>query len=123
MVKGIVDPPPVLSPARRRDDSERDLRHAVRERAQPFTFLKVDGGPSEASKDAVDAGVAEYPDARVQTRQEWIDKEDEEFQQFLSLLYVLLALSVIVSIAGSSTRSSSASSSGRASSACCAQSA
>ncbi|HEY6583249.1 MAG TPA: FtsX-like permease family protein, partial [Gaiellaceae bacterium] len=36
----------------------------------------------------------------VQTRTEWIDQEDAEFQQFLSMLYVLLALSVIVSIFG-----------------------
>jgi putative ABC transport system permease protein len=60
----------------------------------------VAGGPTEANEKAVDAAVQKYPDARVQTRQEWIDKEDREFQQFLSMLYVLLALSVIVSVAG-----------------------
>ena len=31
---------------------------------------------------------------------EWIDKEDQEIQQFLLLLYVLLALSVIISLFG-----------------------
>jgi putative ABC transport system permease protein len=99
-VKGIVDPPPfypllgTVTIPKRTFDSLFDV-----ERNQ-FTFLKVAGGPTEANKDAVDAAVAEYPDARVQTRQEWIDKEDREFQQLLQMLYVLLALSVIVSIAG-----------------------
>jgi putative ABC transport system permease protein len=65
-----------------------------------FTFLKMAGGSSDQSKAAVEAAVAKFPDARVQTRTEWVDKEDAEFQQFLSVLYVLLALSVIVSIFG-----------------------
>jgi putative ABC transport system permease protein len=99
-VKGIVDPPPfypllgTVTIPKSTFDSLFDV-----ERNQ-FTFLKVAGGPTEANKEAVDAAVQKYPDARVQTRQEWIDKEDREFQQFLSMLYVLLALSVIVSVAG-----------------------
>ena len=56
------------------------------------TSRASDGGAAAALEDAV----AAFPDARVQTRAEWIEKEDREIQQFLSLLYVLLALSVIV---------------------------
>jgi putative ABC transport system permease protein len=99
-VKGIVDPPPfypllgTVTMPKRTFDTLFDV-----ERNQ-FTFLQVAGGPTEANKDAVDAAVKQYPDARVQTRQEWIDKEDREIQQFLSFLYVLLALSVVVSVAG-----------------------
>jgi ABC-type antimicrobial peptide transport system permease subunit len=44
--------------------------------------------------------VADFPDAKVQTRDAWIDQQDEDFNQFLTMLYVLLALSVIVSIFG-----------------------
>jgi putative ABC transport system permease protein len=65
-----------------------------------FTFLKMNGGATDQAKRDVEAAVAKFPDARVQTRTEWVDKEDAEFQQFLSMLYVLLALSVIVSIFG-----------------------
>ena len=36
----------------------------------------------------------------MQTRQEWVDKEDAEFNDFLAMLYVLLALSVIISLFG-----------------------
>ena len=36
----------------------------------------------------------------MQTREAWIDLQDKEFNQFLILLYVLLALSVVVSVFG-----------------------
>jgi putative ABC transport system permease protein len=99
-VKGIVDPPPFYPLLGTVTIAKATFDSLFEEQRNRFTFLKVDGGPTEANKDAVDAAVQKYPDARVQTRQEWIDKEDEEFQTFLSMLYVLLALSVIVSVAG-----------------------
>jgi putative ABC transport system permease protein len=100
VVKGIVDPPPfypLLGAVTIPKQTFDSLFGTERNR---FTFVNIAGGATEANKDAVDAAVQKYPDARVQTRKEWIDKEDREVQQFLSMLYVLLALSVIVSVAG-----------------------
>ena len=65
-----------------------------------FTFVNVSGEPSDATTQSLEAAVANFPDAKVQTREAWIDKQDEDFNQFLIMLYVLLALSVIVSIFG-----------------------
>ncbi|HYI17704.1 MAG TPA: ABC transporter permease, partial [Solirubrobacteraceae bacterium] len=65
-----------------------------------FTLINVPGEPGAAQKADVEQGLEAFPDARVQTRQEWIDKEDEEISQFLLLLYVLLALSVVISLFG-----------------------
>jgi putative ABC transport system permease protein len=65
-----------------------------------FTLINLPGAAGEEQKAAVESGLEGFPDTRVQTRQEWIDKEDEEISQFLLLLYVLLALSVIVSLFG-----------------------
>jgi ABC-type antimicrobial peptide transport system permease subunit len=65
-----------------------------------YTFVNVPGEPTEAGKAELQQATAGFPDAKVQTREEWIDKEDAEFNQFLTLLYVLLALSVIVSLFG-----------------------
>jgi putative ABC transport system permease protein len=65
-----------------------------------FTLINAPGGPTEANKETVESGLEEFADTRVQTRQEWIDKEDEEISQFLLLLYVLLALSVVISLFG-----------------------
>ena len=65
-----------------------------------FTLINVPGEPGAAQKASVEQGLETFPDTRVQTRQEWIDKEDEEISQFLLLLYVLLALSVVISLFG-----------------------
>jgi putative ABC transport system permease protein len=59
-----------------------------------FTF--VNGADRAALEQKLDA----FPDANLQTREEWITFQDEDFNQFLTMLYVLLALSVIVSIFG-----------------------
>jgi putative ABC transport system permease protein len=64
-----------------------------------FTLLNVAGDPA-AAKTSVETALEGFPDTRLQTRSEWIDKEDQEIQQFLLLLYVLLALSVIISLFG-----------------------
>ena len=62
-------------------------------------FTLIDVAAPEAATSVEDA-LQGFPDTRVQTRSEWIDKEDQEIQQFLLLLYVLLALSVIISLFG-----------------------
>ncbi len=54
--------------------------------------------PSRRSRSR--AALAKFPDAKVQTRESWIRPQDKEFNQFLIMLYVLLALSVIISIFG-----------------------
>ena len=64
-----------------------------------FTFLNLPGDPA-AAKPRVEEALDDFADTRVQTRQEWIDKEDREIQQFLTFLYVLLALSVVISLFG-----------------------
>jgi ABC-type lipoprotein release transport system permease subunit len=100
VVKGIYKPPPfypLLGSVSIRTETFDSLYERKRNQ---YTFVNLAGGPTEAGSRAIEAAVAAFPDARVQTREQWIEKEDAEFQQFLSLLYVLLALSVIVSIFG-----------------------
>jgi putative ABC transport system permease protein len=55
---------------------------------------------STASKDTLKAALKPFPDAKLQTRGEFKDEVNKQIAQFLSLLYVLLALSVIVSLFG-----------------------
>ena len=64
-----------------------------------FTLVNVEGD-AEAARSSVEGALDGFPDTRLFTRPEWIEKEDNEIQQFLLLLYVLLALSVIVSLFG-----------------------
>ena len=65
-----------------------------------YTFLNVKGGPSAAAEASLEQQLTNFPDAKVQTREEWIDAQDKDFDSFLLLLYVLLALAVIVSLVG-----------------------
>ena len=65
-----------------------------------FTFVNVPGEPTPATEQPLEQALATFPDAKVQTREAWITQQDKEFNQFLIMLYVLLALSVIISIFG-----------------------
>jgi putative ABC transport system permease protein len=65
-----------------------------------FTFINVPGDPAPAVEAPIEQALATFPDAKVLTREDWITEQDEEFNQFLLMLYVLLALSVIISIFG-----------------------
>ncbi len=99
-VMGLYEPPPFypllggVSVTKERFDS------AFERPRNQFTFVNVAGGPSGATTAALTEAVANFPDAKVQTREAWINQQDEDFNQFLTMLYVLLALSVIVSIFG-----------------------
>jgi putative ABC transport system permease protein len=64
------------------------------------TFVNVEGEPSESTKRVLEAKIAAYPDTKLQTRHEFIDAQAASVSALLALLYVLLALSVIVSLFG-----------------------
>lgn len=100
VVKGIYTPPPFYPLLGSVSIATPTFDSLYERKRNQYTFVNMAGEPTEAGKRSLEAAVDAYPDARVQTRAEWIEKEDQEFQQFLSLLYVLLALSVIVSIFG-----------------------
>jgi putative ABC transport system permease protein len=65
-----------------------------------FTFVNVPGDPTDETTASLEDAVAAFPDAKVQTREAWIKQQDEDFNQFLLMLYILLILVVIVSIFG-----------------------
>jgi putative ABC transport system permease protein len=65
-----------------------------------YTFLDVKGGASASTQAGLEQQLEDFPDAKVQTREEWIAAQDQDFDNFLLLLYVLLALAVVVSLVG-----------------------
>ena len=96
-VKGIYEPPPFY-PILGAVSIDTFDRLYERPRNQ-YVFVNVSGDPEAAQSD-LEQAVAEFPDAKVQTREAWITKQDEDFNQFLVLLYVLLTLAVIISLFG-----------------------
>jgi putative ABC transport system permease protein len=65
-----------------------------------WTWANVEGDPTPGNRAALEEAIAGYPDAQLETREEWIQREDEDIGEFLTFLYVLLALSVLISIFG-----------------------
>jgi putative ABC transport system permease protein len=63
-------------------------------------FVKVAGGPNAAMTAELERALTPYPDAKVQTRTAWVTAQGKSFDQVLDLFYVLLALSVIISVFG-----------------------
>ena len=100
VVKGVYEPPPFF-PILGDVSITQSLFDSLYERPEnSFVFVDVTGDPSPASTASLEAAVKDFPDAKVQTRAGWIEAQNKDFNDFLSMLYVLLALSVVVSIFG-----------------------
>jgi putative ABC transport system permease protein len=65
-----------------------------------WTWANVEGEPSAATRAPLEEAIAGYPDANLETREEWIEREDGDISEFLTFLYVLLAFAVLISIFG-----------------------
>jgi putative ABC transport system permease protein len=99
-VRGLYEPPPFYPLLGGVSVLTETFDSVVDRPRNQFTFVNVSAEPSDATTESLEAAVADFPDAKVQTREAWIAQQDEDFNQFLTMLYVLLALSVIVSIFG-----------------------
>ncbi len=65
-----------------------------------WTWANVPGEPSEENRAQMEQAISGFPDTQLETREEWIDREDADFNTFISFLYVMLTLAVFVSIFG-----------------------
>jgi putative ABC transport system permease protein len=65
-----------------------------------YVFFNVDGGATKANSAKLEKALAGYPNAKVQTRDEFKKNQASFLGNILNILYVLLALSVIVSLFG-----------------------
>ena len=100
-VKGIFDPPAGGSPFGVVTFSSATFDKVFDSPRNLYTFILMDGGESEANTQALEASLGtEFPNAKVQTRDEFVDNQIAALNQILNILYVLLALSVIVSLFG-----------------------
>jgi putative ABC transport system permease protein len=65
-----------------------------------FTFLNVAGGVSAAHTGALTAALRSFPDAKIQTKSQFTHNQLQGLNTLLNLLYVLLSLSIVVSLFG-----------------------
>src|SRR5207237_9007873 len=65
-----------------------------------FSFVTMRGGESKANQAALDRRLRSFPNAKVQTKKQFIDNQIAGLNSILNILYVLLALSIVVSLFG-----------------------
>jgi putative ABC transport system permease protein len=99
-VRGIIDPPKGGSPF-----ADVTIPNSLFDRAYPnptnlFSFIRVRGGVTDANTVRLNAALASYPDAKLQTESEFKKNQERGIDLLLNLLYVLLSLSIVVSLFG-----------------------
>ncbi len=100
IVKGIFNPPTGGSPFGRVTISTKAWDTFVEEPRNLYSFVDMEGGESEASQATIEEVLVDYPNTKVATREQFIDNQISGLSSVLNILYVLLALSVIVSLFG-----------------------
>jgi putative ABC transport system permease protein len=99
-VKGIYTPPGVdsiLAPI----GISRDTFDGSFERPQDaFTFLRASSGASDATRSALEAELRAFPEAKLMTKPEFRDARVKPIRTTLLVVYLLLAMTVIVSLLG-----------------------
>jgi putative ABC transport system permease protein len=65
-----------------------------------YSFLKMEGGPTDENLARLERALDRFPNAKVQTRDQFIDNQIAGLSSILNILYVLLALSIVVSLFG-----------------------
>jgi ABC-type antimicrobial peptide transport system permease subunit len=99
-IKGIFDPPPGGSPFGKVTVSQAAWDRYNANPRNLYTFIRMRGGESAANLHQLERALKPYPIAKVQTRKQFVDNQIAGLQSTLNILYVLLALSVIVSLFG-----------------------
>jgi putative ABC transport system permease protein len=65
-----------------------------------YSFVIMKGGETDANQAALDQALQAFPNGKVQTRSEFVDNQISGLNSVLNILYILLALSVLVSFFG-----------------------
>jgi len=65
-----------------------------------YTFVNVAGGVTPANTQKLTEALAKFPDAKIQTEAQFKKNQERGITLLLNLLYVLLSLSIIVSLFG-----------------------
>jgi putative ABC transport system permease protein len=99
-VKGVFDPPTGGSPFGRVTMSTAVFDRHTPQPENLYSFVVMRGGQTEANQAALDKTLKSFPNAKAATRQKFIDNQISGLSSILNILYVLLALSVVVSLFG-----------------------
>jgi putative ABC transport system permease protein len=65
-----------------------------------YAFVNVQGGVTSANTEILNSALNSFPDAKLQTKDQFVHNQLKGLNTLLNLLYVLLSLSIIVSLFG-----------------------
>ena len=99
-VKGIFEPPTGGSPFGPVTISSQRFDRLFSQPEDLFVFITMRGGVNPTNTAALDRALSPFPNAKVQDQQEFKDNQASGLNATLNILYVLLALSVLVSLFG-----------------------
>jgi ABC-type antimicrobial peptide transport system permease subunit len=99
-VRGIFDPPAGGSPFGDVTISAAEWDAHNENPRNLYSFVRMQGGQTDANQAALDRALDEFPNAKAQTKEDFVDNQISGLNSVLNILYVLLALSVIVSLFG-----------------------
>ncbi len=100
VIRGITSPPKGASPYGDVTLSTGVFDRNYQNPQDLYAFLKVQGGVTPANTNRLNAALGSFPDAKLQTRSQFISNQLQGLNMLLNLLYVLLSLSIVVSLFG-----------------------
>jgi ABC-type antimicrobial peptide transport system permease subunit len=65
-----------------------------------YVFINMRGGVTAANSHLLKTALGGFPDAKVQTKSQFTHNQEQGLNTLLNLLYVLLSLSIVVSLFG-----------------------
>jgi putative ABC transport system permease protein len=100
VIKGIFAPPPGGSPFGKLTISQAAWDRYNQNPRNLYSFVRMRGGENAGNLATLQQVLDKYPVAKVSNRKQFIDNQISGLTSTLNILYVLLALSVIVSVFG-----------------------
>jgi ABC-type antimicrobial peptide transport system permease subunit len=100
VVRGVFKPPTGGSPFGSVTISQATWDRFNQNPRNLYSFVRMEGGQTDANLQALEQQLASFPNAKAQTREDFIDNQISGLNSVLNILYVLLALSVVVSLFG-----------------------
>ena len=99
-VAGVFDPPPGGSPFGNVTIGASLFDRSYQSPANIYAFIDIDGGVSAANTALLNRVLKPFPDAKVQTAAQFKKSQEKGIDTLLNLLYVMLSLSIVVSLFG-----------------------
>ena len=99
-VRGIFAPPKGSSPYADLAISTTRFDAEFQNPQNVYTFVNIAGGVTAANTRQLESALTGFPDAKVQTESQFKENQEKGIDTLLNLLYVLLSLSILVSLFG-----------------------